>query len=527
MTRLSVTPAAHDAAAVEAEGLVDEAQTLRLSFRDAPLAGREGGREGVDWGEWIEMSVFLANEFGLWRRADFPMVEEGERERGGWLPVCFSVLDHGSGYCEISRRVGVEVVGLPSQMEDEGEEEEEEEEGREGGRRVAFRKGSSCRLRVRLRFILLENGVPAAAAAAAASASSVVVHLKVSLPSEKLTREVLPVYSLPIHISSSSTPLSLPSSSSPSSSAALGIHSCRGVFVPSLHRLLLVAESPGQVGIGGKIWDAGLVLTQYLAANPEVIGGGREGGREEGVVETSGVVAAAVVGGCEGRKGGREGGRRRKRCRVIELGAGTGIAGIAASLLGASHVVVTDLPYVVPLIQTNIDLNVPLSLPSSASSSCIARAYAWGEDTGRLFDEEEGREDEDGREDEPKTVNNEEEGREDEIEGKFDVILLADVVYAPKYYSALVKALRELSHSKTIITFAHRERHPDCALFFAEADREFARKTINFHVEGEGGREGGQGGGRGAKAACQDVIVYEMRLKGGREGGKEGGVGGD
>jgi len=246
-----------------------------------------------------------------------------------------------------------------------------------------------------------------------------------------------------------------------------------------------VAESPGQVGIGGKIWDAGLVLTQYLAANPEVIGGGREGGREGGV-EKSG----------RGREGGR---RRRRKCRVIELGAGTGIAGIAASLLGAAHVVVTDLPYVVPLIQTNIDLNVsppPSSLPSSSSSpsSCIARAYAWGGDRSNLFVEERGEEDEGGR--------------EDEVKGKFDAILLADVVYEPKYYSALVKALRELSHLQTIITFAHRERHPDCALFFQESDLCFERERVGW----EGGREGG---------ACQDVVIYEMRLKGGREGGKE------
>lgn len=52
-----------------------------------------------------------------------------------------------------------------------------------------------------------------------------------------------------------------------------------------------------------QVWDAGLVLTQYLAARPHVIA-------------------------------------PPKRC--IELGAGTGAAGIAAALLGA-QVVVTDL----------------------------------------------------------------------------------------------------------------------------------------------------------------------------------------
>lgn len=53
-----------------------------------------------------------------------------------------------------------------------------------------------------------------------------------------------------------------------------------------------------------QVWDAGLVLTQYLASRPHVIA-------------------------------------PPKTC--IELGAGTGAAGIAAALLGARSVVVTDL----------------------------------------------------------------------------------------------------------------------------------------------------------------------------------------
>ena len=58
-----------------------------------------------------------------------------------------------------------------------------------------------------------------------------------------------------------------------------------------------------KIGLAGKIWDAGYVLTQYLA-------------------ERSVLLA------------------RPRRC--IELGAGTGVSGIAASLLGAD-VLVTDL----------------------------------------------------------------------------------------------------------------------------------------------------------------------------------------
>lgn len=42
---------------------------------------------------------------------------------------------------------------------------------------------------------------------------------------------------------------------------------------------------------------------------------------------------------------------------VIELGSGTGLAGIAASILGAATVVLTDLPYALKNTQVNVDLN--------------------------------------------------------------------------------------------------------------------------------------------------------------------------
>ena len=43
--------------------------------------------------------------------------------------------------------------------------------------------------------------------------------------------------------------------------------------------------------------------------------------------------------------------------RIVEVGAGTGLVGIAATLLGAAQVTVTDLDYTLPNLQKNIALN--------------------------------------------------------------------------------------------------------------------------------------------------------------------------
>ncbi|KAI2506564.1 lysine methyltransferase [Fragilaria crotonensis] len=73
---------------------------------------------------------------------------------------------------------------------------------------------------------------------------------------------------------------------------------------------------PG-AGTGLNVWDGAILLAKYLELNPEV-----------------------VKGNC-----------------VLELGAGCGVVGIAACMLGAERAILTDLPYAMELMKANVAKN--------------------------------------------------------------------------------------------------------------------------------------------------------------------------
>ena len=53
---------------------------------------------------------------------------------------------------------------------------------------------------------------------------------------------------------------------------------------------------------------------------------------------------------------------------ILELGAGTGAVGLAASLLGAQSVLLTDLPHLVPGLQANIQVS---STPAAHTAAAL------------------------------------------------------------------------------------------------------------------------------------------------------------
>ena len=80
---------------------------------------------------------------------------------------------------------------------------------------------------------------------------------------------------------------------------------------------LCVQERPNVPGAGTglNVWDGAMLLARYLEQRPDLV--------------------------------------RSKR--VLELGSGCGLVGIAAGILGAKDVVLTDLPYCLPLMRANVE----------------------------------------------------------------------------------------------------------------------------------------------------------------------------
>ena len=119
---------------------------------------------------------------------------------------------------------------------------------------------------------------------------------------------------------------------------------------------------------------------------------------------------------------------------VLELGAGSGLVGIACAVLGARHVVLTDLPYAIPLMQDNIKRNLSLIHNEISCKECD---WFKPPQLGDLLDL-------------PETV-----AEETEV-----LILVADCVWLSHLVPPLLRTLDKLAcgRAKVIITYQQRGR---------------------------------------------------------------------
>ncbi|GCC35812.1 EEF1A lysine methyltransferase 3-like [Chiloscyllium punctatum] len=118
--------------------------------------------------------------------------------------------------------------------------------------------------------------------------------------------------------------------------------------------------------------------------------------------------------------------------KVIELGSGTGIVGILATLLGGD-VTMTDKPNILKQIENNVSINIP----TACQHRVKVRALTWGEDQTKF-------------------------------PTAYDIILGSDIVYSSVSYPALLETFRYLARQGATIYLATEIRKSNDSTYFHE-----------------------------------------------------------
>ncbi|XP_005397037.1 PREDICTED: protein N-lysine methyltransferase METTL21A [Chinchilla lanigera] len=163
-----------------------------------------------------------------------------------------------------------------------------------------------------------------------------------------------------------------------------------------------------QLGVAAVVWDAAVVLSTYL---------------EMGAVELRG-------------------------CSAVELGAGTGLVGIVAALLGA-HVTVTDRKVALEFLKSNLQAN----LPPHVQTNTVVKELTWGQNL------------------------------ESFSPGEFDLILGADIIYLEETFTDLLQTLDYLCSHHSVILLACRIRYERDNNFLVMMERQFTVSKVHYDPE--------------------------------------------
>ncbi|XP_025904875.1 protein N-lysine methyltransferase METTL21A isoform X2 [Nothoprocta perdicaria] len=168
------------------------------------------------------------------------------------------------------------------------------------------------------------------------------------------------------------------------SHGALAALHCPAATFRFAGRPLRIRQRWAQLGVAAVVWDAAVVLSTFL---------------EAGSIDL------------------------RDR-HVLELGAGTGLPGIVAALLGA-RVTLTDRADALELLEANVRDN----LPPEALPRAAVRELAWGQGLGAF------------------------------PAGAFDLVLGSDIVYLEETFAALLRTLEHVCAARTLVLLACRLRY--------------------------------------------------------------------
>ncbi|XP_019965025.1 protein N-lysine methyltransferase METTL21A [Paralichthys olivaceus] len=137
-----------------------------------------------------------------------------------------------------------------------------------------------------------------------------------------------------------------------------------------------------------------------------------------------------------------------KEKHVIELGAGTGLVGIVAALMGAK-VTITDRASALDLLSTNVKSNLPPDREGSATVSELT----WGQSLDRY------------------------------PAGGFDLVLGADIVYLEDTFVSLLQTLEHLCSDSTVVLLACKIRYERDTNFLSMFRERFRVEEVHYDQE--------------------------------------------
>lgn len=218
--------------------------------------------------------------------------------------------------------------------------------------------------------------------------------------------------------------------------------------ITGLSQSLLIREDSREGFMARHIWDSGVFMTKYLMLPDSWLSKYMKGSQEQDAVEssmstlsvsdTTSTASTSVDPSTapEPNKG------RERVC--LELGAGTGLVGIAVAVAFPElSVLSTDLDEAIALMQENVDANRQL-LPNNNMNVGV---LDWGEKDRKV----------------------------DPVE----ILLLADVVYNDLSHEILLQTILDYSDERTKILLGYKFRHEAEQKFFERAKKFFTMEVVH------------------------------------------------
>ncbi|KAL6657763.1 hypothetical protein ACP70R_005543 [Stipagrostis hirtigluma subsp. patula] len=207
----------------------------------------------------------------------------------------------------------------------------------------------------------------------------------------------------------------LPSSAAPSSPSHAQLHH---FHLPSLPSPITVRALPSR-GLSFQLWPSAATLLRFLPASPRLL------------------PRAPAPG---------------SPLSVLELGSGTGAAGLALAAALPARVVLSDLPDALPNLRHNAALNAPLL--ASAGGAATVVPLPWGDAAAM------------------------EAVAAAQAASPFDLVVASDVVYYEALVDPLIETLRFFVKGEVVFLMAHMRR-------WKRTDKKFfgkARKVFDVEV---------------------------------------------